>query len=122
MDPASSLEPVIVDRPGSRHALRSFGHVEALRIRRRSRKRPELLLFKGAPASKHSMVKSVLVTISDVPPAPWMDKEKGRIHLSYPTLGDSELQALLADPGAFMCYFWASSDGAKSLAWLLKTR
>lgn len=111
--------------PAPEHGLRSFGHVEVLRIKRRSRKHPELLLFKGAPASKHSMVKSALVTIAEAPdqiPAPWLDREKGRLHLSYPSLEHPELVALLKDPSAYMCYFWTSSDGAQSHAWLLKTR
>ena len=111
--------------PAPDHALRSFGHVEVLRIKRRSRKHPELLLFKGAPASKHSIVKSALVTIAESPdqsPAPWLDREKGRLHLCYPSLEHPELAALLKDPSAYMCYFWTSSDDAQSHAWLLKTR
>lgn len=111
--------------PAPEHGSRSFGHVEVLRIKRRSRKHPELLLFKGAPASKHSIVKSALITIAVTPdqsPAPWLDREKGRLHLCYPSMEHPELEALLKDPSAYMCYFWTSSDGAQSHAWLLKTR
>ena len=106
-------------------ALRSFGHVEVVRIKRRSRKHPELLLFKGAPASKNSIAKSVLVSIPDANgelPAPWFDREKGRIHLFYPNLEDPDLMPLMKDPSDYLCYLWTSSDGAKSHAWLLKTR
>lgn len=94
-------------------------------MKRRSRKHPELLLFKGAPASRHSLSNSVLITIVDVNgevPAPWIDKEKGRIHLFYTSMEHPEVVAILDDPGAFLCYLWTSSDGAKSHAWLLRRR
>lgn len=106
-------------------ALRSFGQVQVVRLKRRSRKHPELLLFKGTPASKHSLSKSVLITIVGVNgevPAPWIDKEKGRIHLFYASMEHPEVVAIMDDPGAYLCYLWTSSDGAKSHAWLLRTR
>ncbi len=125
-DPASALAPTIHDQPATDgKVLRSFGHVEVLSIKRRSRKHPELLLFKGSPGSKHSIVKSALITIAETPdqtPAPWLDKENGRLHLCYPSQEHPELAALLKDPGAYLCYFWISSDGAQSHAWLLKIR
>ncbi len=125
-NPEPVQESVLRDQlPGTGPALRSFGHVEVVRIKRRSRKHPELLLFKGAPASKHSIAKSVLVSIPDANgelPAPWIDKEKGRIHLFYPNMEHPDLVDLMKDPGEYLCYLWTSSDGAKSHAWLLKTR
>jgi hypothetical protein len=98
--------------------------VEVLRIKRRSRKRPELMLFKGSPGSKHSTARSALVTLAEFEgesPAPYFDREAGRIHLHYPGAEHPELQALLADPGSFMCYCWTSFDGAHCHAWLLRT-
>lgn len=119
-------ESVLRDQlPGAGPALRSFGHVEVVRIKRRSRRHPDLLLFKGAPASKHSVAKSVLVSIPDANgelPAPWIDKEKGRIHLFYSSMEHPDLVPLMKDPGGYLCYVWTSSDGSKSHAWLLKTR
>lgn len=98
--------------------------MEVLDIRRRSRKHPELLLFKGHPGSKLSQVKSLLVNIGQdsggLAPAPWLEREKNRIHLFFPSMDHPELQALVTAPGAFVCYFWSSPDGSKTLAWLLK--
>ena len=120
---STTSRPVTV--PETSHSLKSFGHVEVLRIKRRSRKQPDLLLFKGSPGSKHSTARSVLVTVMERGgeiPTPYFDSGTGRIHLAYPDVLDPELQALLADPGSFMCYFWTSFDGAHSHAWLLSTR
>ena len=120
---SSSLRPVAV--PETPHSLKSFGHVEVLRIKRRSRKHPELMLFKGSPGSKYSSVRSALITLvkpgKEIPTAQF-DREAERIHLYYADVEDPELQALLADPGAYMCYFWTSFDSAHSHAWLLSTR
>jgi hypothetical protein len=99
-----------------------FGQVEVVDIQRRSRKHPGQLLFKGAPGSKHSTAKSVLVTVGDEPRAPWLDREQGRIHLHYPSMDIPELQALIAHPGDFVCYYWGSADSTQSHAWLLRTR
>ncbi len=102
-----------------------MGHVEVVDIRRRSRKQSELLRFKGVPGSKHSVARSVLVTIVDqgiALPSPWIDAEHEEIHMYYPTMDHPELQALLADPSGFVCYFWTSGDGLKSHAWLLQSR
>jgi hypothetical protein len=126
-DPAPSPRPeATADANPGRATMHSSGLVEVLDIRRRSRKQPGLLLFKGYPGSKLSQVKSLLVTVgpgsADAPTTPWLDREKGRIHLSYATADDPELKALLEDPGAYMCYFWTSADGRKNHAWLLKTR
>lgn len=124
-DPDSSKEPDLLDQtsvPG--RTPRPFGHVEVVRIKRRSRKHPELLLFKGTPISKNGVMKSVLITIGDPSsgaPPPWLDMEKGRLHLSYPSMDHPELLALLDEPSAFLCYFWTSSDGTKSLFWLLRS-
>lgn len=101
------------------------GQVEVLRVRRRSRKHPELLLFKGAPASKRGRIKSAVVTL--VPagqdlPTPWLDPENQRLHVFYNDPQDKHLTALIADPGAFLWYFWTSADGKQSLAWLLRAR
>ena len=119
----STLPPT--SGPETEHALRSFGHVEVLRIKRRSRKQPELMLFKGSPGSKHSSVRSALITLvkpGEGMPTDHFDREAERIHLYYADAEDPELQALLADPGAYMCYFWTSFDSAHSHAWLLSTR
>ena len=122
---ASSPESAIsAQLAASGRAVPPFGHVEVVRIKRRSRKWPELLLFKGSPVSKHGVAKSVLITINEAgsgSTTPWLDLEKGRIHITYPSMEHAELQALLADPGSFLCYFWTSADGTKSLAWLLKS-
>ncbi len=124
-DTDSSKEPDLLDQAfASGRSTRPFGHVEVVRIKRRSRKHPELLLFKGTPISKNGVMKSVLITIGGAgggTPAPWLDMEKGRLHLSYASMEHPELQALLDDPGAFLCYFWTSSDGMKSLFWLLRS-
>ncbi|MEO8734880.1 MAG: hypothetical protein ABI373_11165 [Flavobacteriales bacterium] len=117
----STLPPVA--SPETARSLKAFGHVEVLRIKRRSRKQPDLLLFKGTPGAKHSTVHSVLVTLAEFEgeaPAPYYDREAERIHLHYSSADDPELQALLADPGSFMCYCWTSFDGAHSHAWLLR--
>ena len=113
----STSRPVSI--PETARSLKSFGHVEVLRIKRRSRKQPELFLFKGSPASKHSTVRSALISIGRSP-APHYDREEGRMHRDYPNAEHPELLALLADPSAFMCYCWTSFDGAHSHAWLLK--
>ena len=109
--------------PETARSLKSFGHVEVLRIKRRSRKKPDLMLFKGSPGSKHSTVRSALVTLATFEgksPAPYFDQDAGRIHLHYSSTEDPELQALLDDPASFMCYCWISFDGAHSHAWLLR--
>ena len=111
--------------PGSEGALRPIGHVEVVKLRRRSRKHPELLLFKGEPASSASVAKSVQITIApangELPP-PHFGKEKGRIHLYYGHAEHPDVLALTGDPGACVCYLWTSGDGKQSHAWLLKTR
>jgi|GEM_PF-1513374 len=117
----STSRPVSI--PETARSLKSFGHVEVLRIKRRSRKQPDLMLFKGSPGSKHSKVRSALVTLAEFAgesPAPYFDPNAGRIHLHYTSAEHPELQALLAEPGSFMCYCWTSFDGAHSHAWLLK--
>lgn len=83
-----------------------------------------MLLFKGEPASKHGIAKSVMVNI--VPhgqevPAPGVDREKGRIHLFYPSAEHPDVLALTRDPAGHVCYLWTSSDGTQSRAWLVKT-
>lgn len=123
-DPETAQGSVLRDQlPENNATLRSFGHVEVVRLKRRSRKHPELLLFKGGPASRESMAKSVLITITanGELPTPWMDKENGRVHLFYPSLEHPDVVALTQDPGHHMCYLWTSSTGDKSHAWLLKT-
>lgn len=112
-----------VEQPKGEAALKSSGHVEVVRLKRRSRKHPELLLFKGAPASRHSVAKSVLIEITTDPSlakAPWMDLEKGRIHLCYASMEHPEVAALISDPGGWLCYLWTSSDGKQSHAWFLR--
>ncbi|MBK8582010.1 MAG: hypothetical protein LKM36_04370 [Flavobacteriales bacterium] len=111
------------ETPAAAKALKASGTVEVLRIKRRSRKHPELLLFKGAPASKRSTVKSALVTL--VPsgkkvPTPYLDPENNRLHVFYDDPEHKELVALIAEPGAFLWYFWKSFDGSQSHAWPLR--
>ncbi len=96
-----------------------------VRIKRRSRRHPELLLFKGTPGTAASLARSVQVTIAAGPeplPAPWYDREQGRIHLSYGSMDVPELVALLADPGGHACYLWESADGNDRHAWLVNAR
>lgn len=121
-DPASSVQPLLQDVPSPEMDAKRLGQVEVVDIKRRSRKHPELLLFKGTPGSKHSTAKSVLATVGNEAQAPWLDRAQGRIHLHYASKEHPELQALMAEPGAFACYFWESADGTKSHAWLLRTR
>lgn len=121
-NPGSALRD---QHSGNNTGGRSIGQVEAVKLRRRSRKHPELLLFKGDPASKLSIAKSVLVTI--VPPngempAPWIDREKGRIHLFYPSAEHPDVVAMTENPGNCVCYLWTSANGKQSHAWLVKTR
>lgn len=104
-------------------ALKRSGTVEVLRIKRRSRKNPELLLFKGAPASKRSTVKSALVTMvpmGEKVPTPFLDPENNRLNVFYEDPEDKDLVALITEPGAFLWYFWKSFDGLQSHAWLLR--
>lgn len=112
------------EQPAARRAgQRSIGQVEAVKLRRRSRKHPELLLFKGEPASGLSIAKSVLVTIveqGELPQA-WIDREKGRIHLFFASADHPDVVALTDDPSSCVCYLWSSADGRQSHAWLLKT-
>lgn len=99
--------------------------MEVVKLRRRSRKHPELLLFKGEPASSASVAKSVQITIvptHDELPPPRFDREKGRIHLYYDSAEHPDVVALTRDPDACVCYLWISGDGRQSHAWLLKTR
>lgn len=103
----------------------SNGQVHVVRLRRRSRKRPGLLLFKGGPASRTSTARSVLVTI--VPPngelpGPWMDTDNGRIHLFYRGTDHPDVATLISDPGSCVCYLWTSADGRHGHAWLVKAR
>lgn len=113
---SSALPPI--SGPETARSLKSFGQVEVLRIKRRSRKWPDLMLFKGSPASKHSTAHSALVSVGSS--ASHYDRPEGRIHLGYPDAEHPELLALLADPSAFMCYCWTSFDSAHSHAWLLR--
>lgn len=106
-------------------ALRSSGHLEVLKIKRRSRKTEGPLVFKGSPGSKSSSIKSVQITFTgegNGATALSLDKENGRMHLGYPTMEHPEVQALLADPRKHICYFWTSFDGAHSHAWVLRMR
>lgn len=123
-DRSSVQDPTLLDRPAA-PALRASGRVEAVHIRRRSRKHPELLLFKGTPASKHSVAKSLVATVvgpGEPLPPPWIDMEKGRIHLFYSDADHRDLVALREDPASQVCYLWISADGLQSHAWLLRTR
>lgn len=125
---AAPLDPIsLKDSPTGVAAkvLTKSGQVEVLRIKRRSRKKPELLLFKGAPASKRSSVKSALVTLvapGEKVPTPYLDPENGRLHVYFDDAEDKDLVALVAEPHAFLWYFWKSFDGAQSHAWLLRAR
>ncbi len=116
------MQPLLKDVPSPELGTGRFGQVEVVDIQRRSRRQPDILLFKGTPGSKHSTAKRVLVTVGDAANAPQMDRGHGQIHLHYASKDDPELKALLADPGAFVCYFWESADGRMSHAWLLCTR
>ncbi len=111
--------------PGNGLGLRSFGKVEVVSLHRRSRKHPELLLFKGSPSSAHSVAKSVLVTLvpdSEALPAPHFDRAKGRIHLFYHSDAHPDVKMLVEHPGDCVCYLWTSANGEQSHAWLLKAR
>ena len=111
--------------PETARALKASGTVEVLRIKRRSRKHPELLLFKGAPASKSSSVRSALITLVDKGsplPQPSLAEENDRLHVYFHDLEDKDIQALIAEPGAYLWYFWRSFDGSQSHAWLLRAR
>ena len=111
-----------LETPETAKALKASGTVEVLRIKRRSRKHPELLLFKGAPASKRSTVKSALVTMvpaEEKEPTPFLDPENNRLHVYFNDAEDKDLVALIAEPGSYLWYFWRSFDGSQSHAWLL---
>ena len=121
--PLASLPDEVVPTAEAAKALKRSGLVDVLRIKRRSRKKPELLLFKGAPASKRSTIKSALVTIvpaGEKVPTPFLDPENHRLHVFYDDPEDKDLVALIAEPGAFLWYFWKNFDGSQSHAWLLR--
>src|SRR5262245_30945604 len=94
-------------------SLRSFGHLEVLRVTRQLGAPKDQLLFAGSPASSQSTVRSVEVTFvaPGAPlPQPTLDAT-GRIHLYYSDRDHPEVQALMQSRRKRLCYFWTSFDG-----------
>lgn len=110
-------------QPGADTArsLRSFGHLEVLRVTRQLRAPEGELLFAGVPGSSQSTVHGVHVTfVEEGPvPSPVLDAATGRIRLFYGDRQHPEVRALLRPVRKRLCYFWSSFDGAFSHAWLL---
>lgn len=119
--PAPDARPYRTSADTAR-SLRSFGHLEVLRVTRQLNAPPDRLLFAGVPASSQSKVRSVeMIFVGEGAPLPkpTLDAATGRIHLYYSDRDHPEVQALSRSRRKRLCYFWTSFDGALSHAWLL---
>ena len=104
--------------------LGSSGALEVMRVTKAIPTANGDLLFLGIPARTGSIARSLLVSFSmeAVLPTPSLNPDNGRIHLYYPHRDHPEVQALLNSKRNRFCYFWRSSEGDHTHAWLLSSQ
>jgi len=114
-------------KEGGLHTALSLGASGALEVVRITKALPSQgadLVFAGAPAGDGSKARSIQVsfTTDGQVHAPEFDASSGRIHLFYPDRDHPEVQGLLNSKRNRFCYFWRSSNGGHTHAWLLSSQ
>lgn len=104
-------------------SLGASGQLEVVRITKPLPTQGDELVFAGAPARDGSKARSIQVsfTTDGQVHAPEFDASNGRIHLFYPNRDHPEVQGLLNSKRNRFCYFWRSSHGGHTHAWLLSS-
>lgn len=110
--------------PVATSRLASTGALDVLRITRSIPSTNGDLLFLGVPARQGGIARSLQVSFSTdgTLPAPSLDRSNGRIVLHYKDKDHPEVRALLNSKRDRFCYFWRSTDGARTHAWLLSSK
>lgn len=103
--------------------LANTGALEVMRVTRSIPTASGDLLFLGVPARHGGIARSLQVSFAKdaALPAPRLDISNGRIHLCYTDKDHPEVQALLNSKRNRFCYFWRSTNGERTHAWLLST-
>jgi len=101
--------------------LSSSGTLSVARITKQLRSEGDELVFAAAPARVGTTARRIVVhfVYSAERPAPRLDASTGIIDLYYPQREHAEAQALLNSRKQRFCYFWESTRGHKSHAWIL---
>ena len=109
--------------PRTAVSLGASGQLEVVRITKPLPAQGDELVFAGAPARDGSKARSIRVsfTADGQVHAPEFDASNGRIHLFYPDRAHPEVQGLLNSKRNRFCYFWRSSHGGHTHAWLLSS-
>jgi hypothetical protein len=105
-------------------SLGASGQLEVVRITKPLPAQGDELVFAGAPARDGSKARSIHVsfTTDGLVHPPEFDAASGRIHLFYPDRDHPEVQGLLNSKRNRFCYFWRSSQGGHTHAWLLSSQ
>jgi hypothetical protein len=114
-------------KEGGLHTALSLGSSGALEVVRIIKPLPVQngdLLFAGASTRDGGKARSIQVsfTTDGQVHAPKFDASNGRIHLFYPDRDHPEVQGLLNSKRNRFCYFWRSSQGDRTHAWLLSSQ
>ena len=110
--------------PRTAMSLGASGQLEVVRITKPLPAQGGELVFAVAPARDGSKARSIRVsfTTDGLVHPPEFDAASGRIQLFYPDRDHPEVQGLLNSKRNRFCYFWRSSHGGHTHAWLLSSQ
>lgn len=105
-------------------SLGASGTLEVVRITKQMSASVHELVFAAIPARHGTKAHSIRVSFTSeaLRPSPRFDAGSGTIHLFYPDRDHPEVQGLLNGKRNRFCYFWRSTRGDRTHAWLLSSQ